>query len=534
MNRSTDPPTNVSGRKSSRFGIVFSNIKLFAIATFILVFSTLTVGVLTTRYITEKEGILEISLMQSNIRLVNQTLDRIEQQIIKEDRKLYELTAVLGWEDLSQKLQEQTMTKSTLIRHLYLFDPRGKILFSNCDDRRRLRLIQQRIYPQLARKRIPLQSIHHLHTSVSAEYYLFSVLKFQAATEQMVYTLVMEFNLEDLNEFFEPYIQDLERNYQICIQDYENNIIFGQTIEDSRKYFAEQRFPNTFYRWIFQLSPRNAAEIEQDERNRRTLTVALIVINLILILSAWFLVYVGRKREVRLTRQKEEFIRNVSHEMKTPLSLIKMFSEILILGRSRDEVSRQEYLGIIFAETERLTFLVNNVLDFSNLERGLQKFCFEEMDMAAMVRKHLEVFDYRIKKDNVHLQMDVAESLPLIHGDPNALALVLLNLLDNAIKYSADGRKTVHISLFTEEEDVVLLVRDFGIGISDEDLPHIFEKFYRSNHLSVRRIRGSGIGLSLVRYIVNAHHGRIEVESTPGQGTTFTIRLPRYSPPSGA
>jgi|GEM_PF-988773 len=525
-------PTPSSTGKSSRLGTLFSDVKLFVIATFILVFSTLTVGVLTTRYITEKEGILEISLIQSNIRLVNQTLENVEQQILKEDRRLYELTAILGWEDLSRKLEEQSITRSPLVKHLYLFDPRGKILFSDCDDRRHLRLIQQRIYPQLSRKRIPLQSIHHLHTSVNTVYYLFSILKFQAATQQMVYTLVMEFNLEDLDVFFDPYIQDLAKNYQICIQDYENNVIYGQPIENSRKYFAEQRFPNTFYRWIFQLSPRNALEIEQDERNRRALTVALIVINLVLILSAWFLVYMGRRRESRLTRQKEEFIRNVSHEMKTPLSLIKMFSEILILGRKRDEVTRQEYLGIIFAETERLTFLVNNVLDFSNLERGLQKFCFEEMDLAAMVHKHLEVFDYRIKKDNVRLQVQVEPDLPLIEGDPNALALVLLNLLDNAIKYSAEGRKDVHIRLFAEAEDVVLVVRDHGIGISPQDLPHIFEKFYRSNHLSVRRIRGSGIGLSLVRYIVDAHHGRIEVDSSPEQGTEFTIRFPRYSPPS--
>ncbi|MBN2430505.1 MAG: HAMP domain-containing histidine kinase [Acidobacteria bacterium] len=531
MNPNTDSASPSTGQ-SSRLGSLFSNIKLFAIATFILVFSTLTVGVLTTRYITEKEGVLEISLIQSNIRLVNQTLENIEQQILKEDRRLYELTAILGWEDLSQKLEEQSITRSPLVKHLYLFDPQGNILFSDCEDHPHRRLIQQRIYPQMARKRIPLQSIHHLHTSVNAVYYLFSILKFQAATQQMVYTLVMEFNLENLGAFFDPFIHDLAKNYQICIQDYENNVIYGEAIEDPRKYFAEQRFPNTFYRWMFQLSPRNAAEIEQDERNRRALTVALIVINLVLILSAWFLVYMGRKREVRLTRQKEEFIRNVSHEMKTPLSLIKMFSEILILGRKRDEITRQEYLGIIFAETERLTFLVNNVLDFSNLERGLQKFCFEEMDLAALVSKHLEVFDYRIKKENVHLHVDIAPDLPSIEGDSNALALVLLNLLDNAIKYSSDGRKDVHIRLFREENDVVLVVRDYGIGISPQDLPRIFEKFYRSNHLSVRRIRGSGIGLSLVRYIVDAHNGRIAVESTPDQGTEFTIRIPRYSPPS--
>jgi len=502
-----------------------ANVKLFTIATGILVFSTITVGVLMTRYITGEEGILEATLIQSNVRLVSQALDRIEQQIIKEDRKLYELSAVISLDELLDKLKSHKIPPSSIVDRVYLLDSEGRLLFPDSDDWALIRLLQNRIYPQFQKKRIHLQSVHHLHTSVDMQYYLFSFLKFQIPGNNSNYTLAMQFNLKDLDKFFAIYIEDLLNTYTICIQDYDRNIIYGTPIIESQKYFAEQRFPNTFYRWIFQISPLNAIEIERDERNRRYLIVSLIVLNLFLILSSWFLVYLGRKKEVKLTRQKEEFIRNVSHEMKTPLSLIKMFSEILIMGRNKDDKTRHEYLEIIFAETERLTFLINNILDFSNLERGLQTFCFEQIDLTEMVREHLEVFDYRIKKDNVKIQIETDGPIPTILGDRNAISLVLLNLLDNAIKYHGTKEKLIRIQLFTDNHFVCLQVTDSGIGISSSDLNRIFEKFYRSDDIEVRRIRGSGIGLSLVKYLVEAHGGTIDVESVPGEGTSFTIKI---------
>jgi two-component system phosphate regulon sensor histidine kinase PhoR len=307
-------------------------------------------------------------------------------------------------------------------------------------------------------------------------------------------------------------------------------VIYGWSSQLSRKYFAEQRFPNVLYRWLLQYSPRNVSELVESERRRRVLNFSLVGISVVLIFSAWFLVYLSRREETRLSLQKEEFFRNVSHELKTPLALIKMFSEMLVLGRGRDESTRREYLEIIFSETERMTFLINNILDFSNLERGIQKFSLEPLDLGEIVTRHLEAFEVLMKKEKVSIRLSIAEKLPRIMGDRNALALVLLNLLDNAVKYGKAADRRIEVELSAADGTLELRVRDNGIGISPSEQNRVFEKFFRSGNIAVRRVRGSGIGLSLVRYIVTAHQGTVGVESTPGEGSTFTIAFPVIRP----
>jgi len=504
----------------------FFRSQLFPIATVILLISTVTIGILTFRYVAEKASILEISLLDSNLNLIRQTLERVEQRIANADKGLYEYISAPTVEELTLRLDQVPSPESDLIKQIYLLETDGTVLYPQTDRRRLGRFFTGKVLPSMdVDKMLPL-GVHHLHISIDGKYRLFSTLKFQFAAADRPYLLVAEYQLDRLDVYFSPYLQNLEITNLVCIRDYDNKLIHGTPFQVSRKYFVEQRFPTTFYKWLLQLAPRNVEQIEQEAHSRRLLNIVLIAINLVLILSAWFLVFLSRRQEIKLSQQKEDFIRNTSHELKTPLSLIKMFSEILLLRREKDDRARQEYLEIIFAETERMTHIINNVLDFANLERGLQRFSFEELQLEEVVRRHLEAFDYRFKKEQVDLFLEVEPQLPPIQGDRNALGSVLRNLLDNASKYSGEKKKKVRIRLSSDNGAVVLQVQDDGIGIPAEDLPRVFEKFYRSNNLQVRRVRGSGIGLSLVEYLVHAHQGDIRVASAPGEGSTFTIVFP--------
>jgi two-component system phosphate regulon sensor histidine kinase PhoR len=228
---------------------------------------------------------------------------------------------------------------------------------------------------------------------------------------------------------------------------------------------------------------------------------------------------------------KSDFIANVSHELKTPLSLIRMFGEMVATGRHKGEEAAREYGGIITRESERLSHLIDNVLDFSRLERGKASYHFAEGNLADVVERALDVSRYRLEREKMKLVVDIASDLPFVRMDENEMTLVVLNLVDNAIKHAVDGGK-VHVSVSRAPGFVMLGVRDFGPGIGREEHLRVFERFYRSQTTRERNVRGSGIGLALVKHIAEAHGGRVTVQSpvidTPDnvQGSLFKVFIP--------
>jgi two-component system phosphate regulon sensor histidine kinase PhoR len=235
--------------------------------------------------------------------------------------------------------------------------------------------------------------------------------------------------------------------------------------------------------------------------------------------------------ERRTSRLKSDFIANVSHELKTPLSLIRMFGEMVATGRHKGEETAREYGSIITRESERLSHLIDNVLDFARLERGKASYDFAENDLALVVERALDVSRFRLDKERMKLRTKVDPELPLVRMDENAITLVILNLVDNALKYAVDGG-AVEVTLERAPGGVVLSVRDFGPGIPREEQGRIFDRFYRAQSARDRNVRGSGIGLSLVRHIAEAHGGRVVVESPvaapdgPEGGSVFRVFLP--------
>jgi signal transduction histidine kinase len=231
------------------------------------------------------------------------------------------------------------------------------------------------------------------------------------------------------------------------------------------------------------------------------------------------------RREVQTAEMRSQFVSSVSHELKTPLTAIRMFAETLSLGRSRSPESHKEYLDTIVNESERLTRLLNNVLDFSKIETGRMAYRLKTTDLTEVIHAAARTMQYPLSQQGFNLNLEIEEGMPAARADRDALEQAVLNLLSNAMKYSGDSRD-IDLRLAAKNGQAVIQVTDRGLGIDSGEQERIFEKFYRVRSLENDRITGSGLGLALVDHVIKAHGGQIRVESAPGKGSTFSIYLP--------
>ena len=245
----------------------------------------------------------------------------------------------------------------------------------------------------------------------------------------------------------------------------------------------------------------------------------------LLLMGGIFLVYRNVTKEMALAKLKSDFVSNVSHELRTPLSLIRLYAETLELGRVAAAEKYQEYYKIIRKESERLSALINNILDFSRIEAGRKEYEFRETNLPELVRNTLDSYRYQIEQNGFKYDENIASNIPPVEVDREAIARSLLNLVNNAVKYSSDD-KYLCVNLYRDNGSVKLEVVDHGIGIPPNEQHKIFEKFYRVGDPLVHNTKGSGLGLSLVRHIAHAHGGDVAVESVPGHGSKFTLLLP--------
>ncbi|HEV2492217.1 MAG TPA: HAMP domain-containing sensor histidine kinase [Terriglobia bacterium] len=267
------------------------------------------------------------------------------------------------------------------------------------------------------------------------------------------------------------------------------------------------------------------------QRFVRTSFLILGGISLLLAVGILF-TYRAVMKEMALAKLKSDFVSNVSHELRTPLSLIRLFAETLEMGRLNNPEKYHEYYSIIRKESERLTALINNVLDFSRIEAGKKEYDFRATDLGELARNTLESYRYQIEQQGFEFREEIADDLPALWVDREAISRSLLNLVNNALKYS-QKEKYLGVRLYRANGSVKLEVIDHGIGIPPDDQEKIFEKFYRAGDPLVHNTKGSGLGLSLVDHIVRAHGGEVSVESAPGQGSKFTIVLPVTAAPDG-
>lgn len=272
----------------------------------------------------------------------------------------------------------------------------------------------------------------------------------------------------------------------------------------------------------------NPAQLTQAARTAR-LTLGLLVAMLLLTIGmgSW-LIARSLNSELKLARQKTDFVSNVSHELKTPLTSIRMFSELLAEGRVPDPAKQRSYQQIISAEAARLTRLINNILDFSRMERGEKKYSFQPCDLVEIVRATAETFRPHFETNGFKFECQLPERKISARGDADALSQVLVNLLSNAEKYS-NGGKEVSLLLKLRESPLPhaeIRVLDRGTGVPRGSEEKIFEKFYRAHDSLGGGIQGSGLGLTIARQIARAHGGDVVFEPREGRGSCFILRLP--------
>ena len=280
--------------------------------------------------------------------------------------------------------------------------------------------------------------------------------------------------------------------------------------------------------WIFPdyvLGIRTRGETLQQlvrERTRNNL-ILLGTLDVILILGV-VLAFRNLKREVALAQNKADFVSNVSHEIRTPLALISMFAETLEMGRVPTEEKKREYYQILSKESQRLTGIVNKILSFSQSEAKKKVFHPERLHVADVIQGVLSTYDFHLKSKGFEYHVSGEKDVS-VHADREAFVECFINLLDNAVKYSEDI-KLIEIEIGREKEFGTIAVKDSGIGISAQDQRHVFDKFYRVAKRNLARTQGTGLGLSLVKQLMDAQRGRITVASELGKGSTFTLYFP--------
>ena len=293
---------------------------------------------------------------------------------------------------------------------------------------------------------------------------------------------------------------------------------------DGGKPEAERNFQYVFPELTMAIKYQGTTVADISSRFLRYNYIVLAALSVLMIGGIW-LTYRNVSREMNLARLKSDFVANVSHELRTPLALIRLYAETLELGRLSAKEKYQEYFRIIREESERLTALINNILDFSRIEAGRKEYEFQETNLAELVHSTLDSYRFEIQQNGFAFEENISPDIPPVAVDREAIARSLLNLVNNAVKYSKD-QKYIGVSLYRANSRVNLEVRDHGIGIPASEQEKIFEKFYRCGDPLVHNIKGSGLGLSLVRHIARAHGGDVLVESTPEKGSKFTIALP--------
>ena len=320
---------------------------------------------------------------------------------------------------------------------------------------------------------------------------------------------------------------ELGRDVFVGILGDKDSLLYFQQNIPVTNYLVAKNFSQLFVNWKVALYDRNGKSIEQLTGKERQLYLVLFLGIIIVMLIGIVIMVRALIHESEVSRMKSEFVSNVSHELKTPLALIRMFGETLDAGIVTDEKKRREFYSIIRKESERLSHLIDNVLDFSKMDTGVKKYYFEEADLVKVIRDSLEAYKFHIHDNGFEMKSELPDELVMVKIDKDAISQAFLNLLSNAVKYSVDS-KYILVEVLKNSTSAMISVTDNGVGIAKEELKKIFDKFYQVPITKLRETRGSGLGLALAKHIIEAHGGKIEAVSKPGKGSKFTIIIPLH------
>lgn len=459
----------------------------------------------------------------------------VEHGILRDDDKLF-VNAPLQIEPLVTKLAE--IASGIHVVSVFVLDdkltvvPDGYVSQRSGKEGAEFRAwFEQAVLPRLALDRLVVGERKHSHQIWDGKDYLWSMMK--RSWGDKVHYIVIEQDLVHLVGYMFPQFfpfdkANSKRLYQVI--DQHGELVYGLPFsfgEDAPS--VDVSFLHTVDGWSVRVTEVPDEKARKQLERKRLIDSLFIGGAITVILAGLVFLAFAIRRERRANELKSEFISNVSHELKTPLSIISMFGEMLANGRTKGPEQATEYADIIWRESVRLGRLIDNVLDFAKIERGKGGYEFGEADIGEIVERAVDLVGRRLTTAEMSITVEIEPELPLVKLDGNAFTLAVMNLIDNAIKYASEGKKievTLAKRVVADNERIVLTVRDFGPGIDAEEQEQIFERFYRARAVRLKPVRGSGIGLALVRHIARAHHGDVTVTSVLGQGSTFELWLP--------
>ncbi len=270
---------------------------------------------------------------------------------------------------------------------------------------------------------------------------------------------------------------------------------------------------------------RAGGTVEEAVNKRKNQSLLALGLLMVVMILGIFLVFRNIQQEMKLAQKKADFVSNVSHEIRTPLALINMFAETLLMDRVKTEEKKKEYYGIITKEVSRLTNMINRILSFSKIEASKRTYEKRPLDLNVIVNDVFNTYSYHLENNGFQYELNSYQGALNINADQEAVIEVLVNLIDNAMKYSLDTKEVV-IETGLKGKSAFVSVEDHGMGIPKNQLDKLFEKFYRVPNGDVHDTKGSGLGLTIVKHIMEAHNGEVAVQSTQGKGSTFKLFFP--------
>lgn len=477
------------------------------------------------------EALRDRSVVEATLTLANDKADRLEKRIIEQDNAIASLISKEDAFEFGRKWLQVAPAQTPTVRALLLVDleesSREVLGFASRapggeDDEFR-RILVYELWPEISLGGENPAELRHLHVSLGEQSFLISHWERTEGGERRL-VVVWHDVPRIVHELFPKlYTSEEGQPSRVNVVDAEGRIVFGPPLSRGALTLGKQ-FATTLYKWRVNVSMVAAEELARAVERRRLFEMGLVALSSLVVIGGLIVIVIAAARERRLAMLKSEFVANVSHELKTPLSLVRMFSEMLLSGRAAKE-KQQQYLEIIVSESERLSALIDNVLDFARMERSHESYEFREADLPETVQRAVDVCRPRAERQSIPLIFEnelTSDKKPNI--DERALEIAVINLIDNALKYAPQSEQ-IRISVGQESERYVIAVTDGGPGIPREQQKRIFERFVRGQS-KVEGARGSGIGLSLVAQIAKAHGGRAWVENVSGdQGARFLMTL---------
>jgi two-component system, OmpR family, phosphate regulon sensor histidine kinase PhoR len=469
----------------------------------------------------------EQAVVQAALEVANARAARLDQIIVEQDNVVLGEVDGGELEGIAERWLVVADRQTPTVRAVVLIDldadEHAVVAYSSrapgrADDEFR-HLVLYRVLGDLVLNEEPKAQLRHLHRTYGGHNYLISYWQREIASHR--YLLLAWHDVARIVHDTIPALYgERDQQSRVNVVDSKGRIVFGPPLSDG-EFTVGRQFQTTLYKWRLNVVLTAAEQLAERAERRLLLEIVLAALSTLVVIAGSVVILNAAARERRLANLKSDFVANVSHELKTPLSLIRMFAELLQSGRVGSDEKREKYTGIIVSESERLTALIENVLDFAKAERGEGAYELALADLGRVVTAAVEVCRVRAERGAIEIQLSVEEGLPLLKLDERAVEIAVTNLIDNALKYGAQGQWVSVEVRRASKRHLEVVVADRGEGIPEEERARIFERFVRLEPKS--GVRGSGIGLALVQTVVRAHGGKVWVEANTPRGSRFHV-----------